>query len=106
MIHPAGPGGIPSPRHRSPALDKPSCTASTASPRSPRTRVSTAIALPYSSRKARAMSAVDGPVIELRTSSGAGAERQGPHLDGQCGGVGKTARPPQRLVEVGHVDDV
>src|SRR5690606_27120598 len=106
MIHPAGLGGTPSPGHRSTAVEKASCTASSARSISPRTRVSTATARPYSSRKTRPMSAVEGPVIEVCTSSGAGSERQGPHLDGQCGGVGETARPLQRLVEVGHVDHV
>ena len=52
-IHPAGLGGMPSPRHRSLATTNASCTASSASVMSPKMRISVATAWPYTSRNTR-----------------------------------------------------
>ena len=52
-IHPAGLGGMPSLRHRPVATANASCTASSASVMSPKTRISVATAWPYASRNTR-----------------------------------------------------
>jgi hypothetical protein len=56
MIQPAGLGGTPLVGHRSSAVTKASCTASSALSMSPHTRTSTDTARPYSARKTRSIS--------------------------------------------------
>ena len=59
MIQAPGLDGVPSRGQRSSAIVKASCTASSASWRSPRTRVSVATARPHSSLKTRPTSVVN-----------------------------------------------
>ena len=69
MIHAPGLDGVPSRGQRSSAIVKASCTASSASWRSPRTRVSVATARPHSSLKTRPISVVnvdDRPQLDGR----------------------------------------
>ncbi len=60
MIQPAGLAGSPADGHRLAASANASWTASSATSMSPKTRVRTATARPYSSRKTRSMSASAG----------------------------------------------
>src|ERR1700754_202381 len=100
MIHPAGLGGRPVDGQRRTAAAKASWTASSATSMSPKTRISTATARPYSSVKTRSISAV-------RTSDTVGLvfAMHRPHLDRQGERSGDLARPAERGVEVGHPDD-
>ena len=71
MIQPAGLGGSPAAGHRCTATANASWTASSAMSRSPKVRVRTATARPYSARKTSSISAADGagvPGISLSVS--------------------------------------
>ena len=92
-IQAPGVRGTPSRGQRSSAVANASCTASSASSRSPRTRVRIATALPHSSRKTRSTSACIASVI-----AEPGGSRSLPFLRGR-----DQRGEPDRLVEVGEI---
>src|SRR5580704_11563638 len=103
MIHPAGLGGNPASGHRRAASANASWTASSAVSMSPKTRVRTATARPYSSRKTPSMSASAGPgTLSLCLLPGLILER--PHLDRDRAREGGLAAPSQRGIQVGGLD--
>src|SRR5580704_6968648 len=103
MIHPAGLGGRPASGHRRAASANASWTASSAVSMSPKTRVRTATARPYSSRKTPSMSASAGPgTLSPFLLWGLILER--PHLDRDRAREGGLAAPSQRGIQVGGLD--
>src|SRR5262245_32829274 len=93
--HAPGGRGMPSRGQRSRAVVNASCTASSASSRSPRTRVRIATALDHSSRKTRSTSGCTQALLQNRADLDRARVLRGGY---QCG-------EPDRLVEVGQVDD-
>src|SRR5215216_3428030 len=94
-IHPPGLGGTPVAGHFWRATTKASCTASSATSRSPKRRVRVATARPNSSRKVASTSAV--PTV---TGSALGLVLERAHLHrGPAGGRGPSGEG-ERLVEV------
>src|SRR5262245_26485816 len=97
MIQPAGLGGTPVEGQRCTAVANASCTASSATSMSPKMRISTATARPYSSRKVRAMSVavfIERPHLDRETALAIKADR-----------ARKPAAPLERGVEIGRLDD-
>src|SRR5690625_919724 len=98
MIQPAGLGGITDSGQRCVAVANASATASSAMSRSPKWRVSTATARPYSSRNTAAMSST---VLSAGSDSAIDGRA---YLDRQRGRGGDPPRPLERGVEVGRLD--
>ncbi len=69
MIHPAGLGGKPSSGHRCAATMKASCTPSSARSKSPKARMRTETARPYSPRKMRSISGPRTGSAEVTTGA-------------------------------------
>src|SRR5580700_2488586 len=103
MIHPAGLGGSPASGHRRAASANASWTASSAVSMSPKTRVRTATARPYSSRKTPSMSASTGPGT-LTPCLLRGLILERPYLDRNRARAGSLAAPFQRGIQVGGLD--
>src|SRR3989442_15813162 len=108
VIQPPGLGGRPSLGHLSRATANGSCTASSATSMSPKTRIRAATDRPDSSRKIRPTSAPSslGAASPSRTLSGLGYVSERADLDRLrdcCGGL---RRPSERGVEVVGLDDV
>src|SRR5439155_3137362 len=103
-----GLGGRPSPVHLRRATANASCTASSATSMSPKTRIRAATDRPDSSRKIRPTSASSSlrAVSTLPTLSGLGYMSERADLDRlrDCGGG--VRRPRERRVEVFGLDDV
>src|SRR5580698_7460835 len=107
MIHPAGLGGSPASGHRRAASANASWTASSAASMSPKTRVRTATARPYSSQKTRSISASPGPgtlsrCLFLAYIRGLIMER--PDLDRDRARAGGLPAPFQRGIQVVGLD--
>src|SRR5881409_411350 len=108
VIQPPGLGGSPSPVHLPRATANASCTASSATSMSPKTRIRAATDRPDSSRKIRPTSASSSfrAASTLPTLSGLGYVSERADLDRLrdcCGGL---RRPSERGVEVFGLDDV
>src|SRR2546425_228191 len=108
VIQPPGLGGSPSPGHLRSATANASCTASSATSMSPKTRIRAATDRPDSSRKIRPTSAPSslGAASTSPTLSGFGYVSERADLDRLrdcCGGL---RRPSERGVEVFGLDDV
>src|SRR5580700_6151425 len=103
MIHPAGLGGSPASGHRRAASANASWTASSAVSMSPKTRVRTATARPYSSRKTPSMSASAGPGT-LSPCLFRGLILERPDLDRDRARAGGLSAPVQRGIQVGGLD--
>src|SRR2546426_6565356 len=108
VIQPPGLGGRPSPGHLRKATANASCTASSATSMSPKTRIRAATDRPDSSRKIRPTSAPSslGAASMSPTLSGLGYVSERADLDRLrdcCGGL---RRPGERGVEVFGLDDV
>src|SRR5215211_2847806 len=99
-IQPPGFGGTPVSGHLWTATTKASCTASSATSRSPKRRVRAATARPNSSRKVASTSAVP-----TATGSVLGVVLEGAHLHRALAGGAALGRPPQGVVEVLGLDD-
>src|SRR5712691_2735673 len=105
VIQPPGLGGRPSSGHLRNATANASCTASSATSMSPKTRISAATDRPDSSRKIRPTSAWSSSGAASRTlSSLEDAERT--DLDRPPNGRGGLRRPGERSIEVLGLDDV
>src|SRR5438270_9710687 len=102
VIQPPGFGGRPSSGHLRSATVKASCTASSATSMSPKTRMSDATDRPDSSRKIRPTSASSTPC----TASGLGHVAERADLDRLRDACGGLRRPGERSVEVRGLDDV
>src|SRR6266511_5775520 len=107
MIQPPGLGGGPSPGHLLKATANASCTASSATSMSPKTRIRAATDRPDSSRKIRPMAASSavGAASPSRTRSGLPV-RERADLDRRLDDLGDLRRPGERGVEVLGLDDV
>src|SRR5712691_5106361 len=108
VIHAPGLGGRPSPVHLRRATANASCTASSATSMSPKTRIRAATDRPDSSRKIRPTSASSSfrAASTSPTLSGLGYVSERADLDWLrdcCGGL---RRPGERGVEVFGLDDV
>ena len=107
MIQPPGLGGRPSIGHLRKATTNASCTASSATSKSPKTRIRVATDRPDSSRKIRPIAAAStaGQPPTPR-SSGVGHLPERADLDGLADRFGGLRRPSERGVEVSSLDDV
>src|SRR6266542_10642 len=107
VIQAPGLGGRPSPVHLRRATANASCTASSATSMSPKTRIRAATDRPDSSRKIRPTSAWSslGAASPSRTSSGLGCPER-TDLDWLPDRGGGLRRPGERRVEVLGLDDV
>src|SRR5579859_623676 len=103
MIHPAGLGGSPADGHRLAASANASWTASSAVSMSPKTRVRTATARPYSSRKTRSMSVRAGKGTSVPVCV-RGLILERPYLDRGRACASGLAAPFKRRVQVGSLD--
>src|SRR5215218_3216784 len=108
VIQPPGLGGRPSPGHLRRAMANASCTASSATSMSAKTRIRAATDRPDSSRKIRptAASSSSGAAATSRPLSGPGCIRERTDLDWRLDGSGDLRRPGKRVVEVLGLDDV
>src|SRR5882757_9353450 len=102
VIQPPGLGGRPSPGHLPRAMANASCTASSATSMSPKTRIRAATDRPDSSRKIRPISASPGlgaaPVP--RTPSGPGFVPERADLDRSPDDGTRLGRPDERCIEI------
>src|SRR6266508_4293587 len=107
MIQPPGLGGGPSPGHLLKATANASCTASSATSMSPKTRIRAATDRPDSSRKIWPMAASStfGASSPSRTQSGLPV-RERADLDRRLDDLGDLRRPGERGIEVLGLDDV
>src|SRR5450756_348010 len=108
VIQPPGLGGMPSPGHLPRAMANATCTASSATSMSPKTRIRAATDRPDSSRKIRPISASPGPgaapVPPMPSGPGLVLERA--DLD-RCPDDGAgLGRPGERRIEILSGDDV
>src|SRR5205814_9135103 len=108
VIQAPGLGGRPSPVHLRRAEANASCTASSATSMSPKTRIRAATDRPDSSRKIRPTSASSSFRVAStsRTLSGLGYVSERADLDRFRDGCGGLRRPSERGVEVFGLDDV
>src|ERR671918_2507744 len=107
VIQPPGLGGRPLPGHLRRATANASCTASSATSMSPKTRIRAATDRPDSSRKIRPTSPSSslGAASPSRTPSGLRGRKR-TDLDRPPDGGGGLRRPGERRVEVLGLDDV
>src|SRR2546428_10126890 len=108
VIQAPGLGGRPSPVHLRKATANASCTASSATSMSPKTRIRAATDRPDSSRKIRPISASSSfrAASASPTLSGLGYVSERADLDRLRDGGGGLRRPGERGVEVVGLDDV
>src|SRR5712664_3027570 len=107
VIQPPGLGGRPSPGHLDAAMANASCTASSATSMSPKSRTRAATDRPDSSRKIRPTSASPGrgPAVPS-TPSGPRFAPERTDLDRRVDESADLRRPGERSVEILGLDDV
>src|SRR6266705_1385015 len=108
VIQPPGLGGRPSPSHLPRAMTNASCTASSATSMSPKTRIRAATDRPDSSRKIRPTWASPGLGAALAPGTPSGPEfvPERANLDRSPDDGTRLGRPDERCVEILSGDDV